>query len=347
MKRKVWLFWVFILIVLSMQAQNYAGKMDDKERIAINPKIPEDAEMQAQAKNLLLSRMNNIINLNGMAAQNEMSYFAMVPEISVLAEEITATSPPMHTVALLVSFSIVDNFSGNVFGETSMEVRGVDKSRERAYSQAFSSLNPRSGQFKVFMEKSKDQILGFYNTECDMVISTAQSLVQQDRKNEAIKLLESVPPVSGECYDMCMAYAGEIGPLPTQQPVADDPPNPKPDENGNDETVTVSGRIAKLRNLQIELTDVEFTGNDIDITILLTDEEKNREAYMRSYRFYDPEGNVYSERTYKSFDLIRGIPQRYVFTHKGNNLDLLDTMLVLELNFTQGTVRFEDIKIKK
>ncbi|MFP4288596.1 MAG: hypothetical protein ACLFQS_05005 [Bacteroidales bacterium] len=347
MEKKVWLVSVLILMVLGIQAQNYAGRMDDKERIAINPKIPDDAGIQGQAKNLLLSRMNNIINLNGLAAQDEMSYFAMVPEVSVLAEEITATAPPMHTIALLVSFSIVDNFSGNVFGETSMEVRGVDKSRERAYSQAFSSLNPRSGQFKVFMEKSKDQILGFYNTECDMVISTAQSLVQQDRKHEAIKLLESVPPVSRECHDMCMAYAGEIGPLPAQQPVADNSPNPEPDENGDDETVTVSGRVAKLRNLQIELMDVEFTGNDIDMTIVVRDEVKNREAHMRSYRFFDTEGNVYSRRTYKNFNLIRGIPQRYVFTHKGSNLDLLDTMLVLELNFTQGTVRFEDIKIKK
>jgi hypothetical protein len=318
--------------------------MDDKERIAINPKIPDDSGIQGQAKNLLLSRMNNIINLNGLAAQDEMSYFAMVPEVSVLAEEITATAPPMHTIALLVSFSIVDNFSGNVFGETSMEVRGVDKSKERAYSQAFSSLNPRSGQFKVFMEKSKDQILGFYNTECDMVISTAQSLVQQDRKHEAIKLLESVPPVSRECHNMCMAYAGEIGPLPRQTTARVDENTPPEDEEG---VVSTLGRTARIRNLQIELVDVEYTGNDIDITIILLDEKENRGIGHRNTRFFDKQGNEFQKRHYYNFDLVRGVPLKHVFVFKGDNLDLIDVMRVLEIRFTEGTIRFENVEVSR
>ncbi len=343
MEKKVWLFPVFILMVLGIQAQNYAGRMDDKERIAINPKIPADTEIHGQAKNLLLSRMNNIINLNGLSAQDEMSYFAMVPQVSVLAEEITATAPPMHTISLLVSFSIVDNFSGAVFGETSMEVRGVDRSKERAYSQAFSSLNPRSGQFKVFMEKSKDQILGFYNTECDMVISTAQSLVKQERKHEAIKLLESVPPVSRECYDLCMAYAGEIGPLPQETAQVNENPSPADEE----QVTSTSGRTARIRNLQIELVSVEYTGSDIDITIILLDEKENRSAGHRNTRFFDREGNEFQKRHYYNFDLVRGVPLKHVFVFKGDNLDLIDFMRVLELRFTEGTIRFEDVVVSR
>lgn len=340
---------IIVLIVLfggflPALSQNYAGRMNDEERIAIQPKIPVEVEVSGQARNLLLSRMNNVINLNGLAASEDMSYFAMVPQVTVLTEDITPTAPPMHAITVLISFSIVDNFSGNVFGETSLEVKGVDRSRERAYTQAFSSLNPRAGQLKVFMERSKEKILEFYNSDCDRVIATAQSLVEQDRKYEAIQLLESVPRVSAECFDVCMKMAGEIG--PTEDPNlarANPEQDSNPDENPSEVNNT---RFYKLRTLEIELVDVEYTGTDLDVTLLFTDNDLNRDLFIRSARFFDKNGNEEKTGYYgRRLDLIRNIPKKYVITFKGDNLDLVKDILMLELNFDAGTARFDNLKV--
>ena len=317
--------------------------MGDRERIAITPFIGEDVDISGQARNLLLARMSNIINLNGLAAQETASYFAMVPQISVVSEDITSTAPPMHAVTLFISFTIIDNYSGAVFGETNLEVRGVDQSRERAFTHEIRSLNPRAGQFRVFIERAKDQILTFYNTECDLVISTAQSLVEQGKKREAIEILTSVPPVSQECYDLCMELAGEIGPVPQPATV-----QRQQEERPQEEESVVVGMKGRLRDLQVEVVNVEYTGVGIDITIMLLNEVEHASVNMNNFRFIDRNGNEFRRNPYLSVDLVRGVPSRRTVTYRDDNIDLVTFIRMLEFSFSRlGTLRFENIEVKR
>ncbi len=323
--------------------QNHHEGMDDRDRIAITPYIGEDVEITGQARNLLLSRMSNIINLNGLAAQESASYFAMVPQISVLSENITSTAPPMHAVTLYISFTIIDNYSGAVFGETNLEVRGVDQSRERAFTHAIRSLNPRAGQFKVFMERARDQILSFYNTECDLVLSAAQSLVDQGRKREAVEILTSIPAVSRECYDLCMEFAGEIGPLP--EPATS---HRQQEERPQQDEPVVVGMKGRLRNLEVEVVNVEYTGVGLDITILLMNEVENTQINLRRMRFIDRAGNEFRRNPYLRVDLVRGVHTRHTLTYRDDNIDLVTFLRVLELEFSGlGTLRFDNIEVKR
>ncbi|MDR4987765.1 MAG: hypothetical protein RG741_02860 [Bacteroidales bacterium] len=346
MQKKLPVLLIIVLIIpLWAFAQNPQPRMDDRDRIAIMPLIDEQVEISGQARNLLQARMSNIINLNGLAAREEASYFVMVPQISVVSEDITPTAPPMHAVTLYISFSIIDNYTGTVFGETGMEVRGVDQSRERAFTHAIRGINPRSGQYRVFMERAKDRILSFYNTQCDLVIAAAQSLVEQDRKREAIEILTSVPPVSRECYDLCMALAGEIGPVPVPEPEMARESQPEAD---TEQETRVKGMKGRLRNLEVEILQVEFTGNNIDVSLLLTNNTENTSIMLRSARFIDRRGNEFDRRLYISADLVRGVPTRRDFSFSDPNIDLVDFMRMLELNFSrEGTLMFENIEVKR
>lgn len=340
--KKIFTLLAFLAIAAVAFSQNHQDAMDDMERIAITPYIGENVEITGQARNLLLARMSNIINLNGLSAQEAASYFAMVPQISVVSEDITSTAPSMHAVTLYISFTIIDNYSGAVFGETNLEVRGVDQSRERAFTHAIRSLNPRAGQFRVFIERAKDQILTFYNTECDLVISTAQSLVEQNRKREAVEILTSVPPVSRECYDLCMELAGEIGPLPEQVSA-----QRQQEQRPQEETVAV-GMKGRLQNLEVEILKVEYSGTGLAITIMLTNEIEHTNVVLTSYRFIDRNGNEFRRRPRQRVDLVRGVPTRRTYTYRDDNIDLVTFLRVLELDFSRlGTLRFENIEVKR
>ena len=61
------------------------------------------------------------------------------------------------------------------------------------------------------LEKGKEAIIEYYNTYCDLVISRARSFAAQNRYKEALALLNSVPPVSRECFDEANAVAAGIG----------------------------------------------------------------------------------------------------------------------------------------
>ncbi len=321
----------------------FQAGMDDKERIVIAPAIGQDVEISGQAGNLLMTTMSNIINLNGLAARENGAFFSLMPQISVVSEQVTATAPPMHAVTLNISFTIVDKYSGAVFGETNLEVRGVDQSRERAFTHAISNVNPRAGQFKVFMERAKDDILAFYDTECELVISAAKSLAERGRKREAIEVLTSVPPVSRECFDLCMELAGEIGPVPeaiTEQRQHD----PEPGQ----ETTVAEKLEGRIRNLEVQLLHVKFTGNDLDIKIMLMDREEHANVNLRRSRFIDQRGKEFRRNHFMSVDLVRGVSTQRTLKYRDANIDLVEFLRVLEFEFRGlGTMRFENIEVKR
>ena len=75
---------------------------------------------------------------------------------------------------------------------------------------AIKNINPKMGQFKGFIEKGKEKIIEYYNSQCDVIIKGAQALAGQRKYEEAIFNLSAVPDVCRECYDRCMDLSVEI-----------------------------------------------------------------------------------------------------------------------------------------
>ena len=188
--------------ILHMKAQNTAEQSDDYRRIAIAPTLPTDLQQYPQAaQNILLNKMKNIVGLNGMSALEGSNIFIMYPQVALISSEITGTAPAMYALKLEVIFNVADFFTGNVYASASHEVRGVAKTEQLAYSAAFKQIPERAGKYKLMMGKAKNEILSYYNTYCDLVISRANSLAAQRRWIDALNLLNSVPPVCRDCFD--------------------------------------------------------------------------------------------------------------------------------------------------
>lgn len=194
-------------------SQNDLGKSDDMDRISIAPMISDlSGDIPASAQKILISKMKQIATKNGMAALPSNPMFIMYPTVSVLSKETTPTAPPMQAINIEVSFFIADLATGNVYSETSLELKGVGKTEDRAYMQALKNINYKKGQFKAFVETGKEKIVEYFNSNCDVVLSTAKTLISQNKKDLALVYLLSVPPVSKECYDNAMKLAQTIQP---------------------------------------------------------------------------------------------------------------------------------------
>lgn len=203
-------------------AQNTAGKADDEERIAIAPVLGElSDEVPQSASNLLINKMTQIAAKNGLSADADNALFYMYPGVDVLSKEITPTNPPMTAVVLQVSFYIKDEIKGNIYQQVSMEVKGVGKNETKAFVSAIKNINVSDPQLKRFVTTGKTKILEFFNVECDLLMSKAQSLMAQGEKEKALRYLNSVPPVCRECYDACMEAAAHFEENPDMK--LDDP----------------------------------------------------------------------------------------------------------------------------
>jgi len=159
-----------------------------------------------------------------MSGESENPFFVMDATVDILSKELTPTAPPMHSLNLQINFSIADNLTGNVYAQTSIEIKGVGQNETKAYIQAIKNIDAKKGQYKAFVEQGKTKILEFYNSQCDFVISKATALQKQGNNSDASKVLKSVPPVCKECYDKCMTILATIPheeeQQATQQPVA-------------------------------------------------------------------------------------------------------------------------------
>ncbi|ALO17291.1 hypothetical protein L21SP5_03693 [Salinivirga cyanobacteriivorans] len=243
-----------ILILLTMLAvlfstvvngQNNEGKADDEARIAVTP-VVKNSELPAHAKKMLKHKMTQLLSLNNMAGGDEASFFTIEGDATVLTQETTPTAPPMVSLQLSVSFKITDKQSGKVFSEVSTDVKGVGTNETKAYMTALRYVNIRSAQFRAFVDKGKERILQYYNSNCDFFLSRAEALKEQGNNAEAIKVLKAVPQVSKECYDKAMKLLGTI-----------DMPEPQQTQSGGGDVAQSSGggSPASSSGSEVEIDD--------------------------------------------------------------------------------------------
>jgi hypothetical protein len=206
------LFVLGSLLPANAEGQNSMGASDDFARIAIAPTIPETMKnLPKGAQDMLLGKMRQIIGLNGMSALDDAPLFIMTPQLMVLSSDVTPTAPPIYTYNMEVVLNLADRYTGNVYATASQSMKGAGKTEQLAYNNAFSEINIRNGKWKVMMEKGKEAIVEYFNSNCDLVISRGKSLADQRNWVASLGLLNSVPPVCRECFDKANEVAGEIG----------------------------------------------------------------------------------------------------------------------------------------
>jgi hypothetical protein len=209
--KKILLILVAFVFGLNLNAQNSQGKADDLGRIALAAIVPDQAEgIPQSARQLLANKMEQVAVQNGLGAAASNPRFCIVPVVNVLSKEITPTAPPMQALNLDVTFYIVDAASQTIFSQTNIQVKGVGQTEDKAYMQALKNVNVKAGQFKGFVEKGKEKILEYYNSQCDVVLKGAQALAGQKKYEESLFTLLSVPDVCRECFDKSMDLSVDI-----------------------------------------------------------------------------------------------------------------------------------------
>ncbi len=284
---KIRKFGVLFLVICSFftqntRGQNSMGAADDFARIAIAPTIPDAMKkMPKGAQDMLLGKMRQIIGLNGMSALNNAPLFIMTPQLMVLSNDVTPTTPPMYTYNMEVVFNLADRYTGNVYATTSQSLKGAGKTEQSAYNNAFSEINIRNGKFKVMMEKGKEAIVEYFNSNCDLVISRGKSLADQRNWVASLGLLNSIPPVCRECFDKANEVASEIGRnMPVITTVEEKVKIEKEPEYTEGQTIDLGNKIF------LKFKIAKKIGDKIFVYFALIN--KNPEDYIQKmYRLYE------------------------------------------------------------
>ena len=196
---------------LSALAQNTKGKMDDAGRIALTPVILENSNIPPAAANVVLNKLTQIVTKNGLAGDSFDPRFIITANMVELDHYVTATTPPMQAFSFSPTLYIGDAATGTLYASCPLNtIKGAGANDTQAVMQAVRGLRTNGPELQAFIEQGKTRIIEWYNTQIDFLISEANSLAGQDRYDEAIALLFTVPTVCKDAYDKAMRAAEQI-----------------------------------------------------------------------------------------------------------------------------------------
>ena len=150
-----------------------------------------DGEMPEAAGEYLFNRLCTAVTGDGISATGQYAQFFIAAKALPLYEQ-AVTGAPVKT-ALTLNLYIGDYWGEKVFDRMSLEIRGVGESRERAYLNAFRSLNKNNQQVANFLEKGKQRIIAYYDAEYNNIIREAQRESALRNYERALFLLGAVP----------------------------------------------------------------------------------------------------------------------------------------------------------
>lgn len=192
-------------------AQNEKGSTNDAARITLATYVPQQIDMMPDAaRSILANKLSQIVTQNGMGGSANSERFIITANINVISKDLTPTAPSMTAFVLEVTLHIGDGIEGTKFSSTSITVKGVGENETKAYISALKGINPKNATIQSFVENGKSKIIEYYTSKCDFIIKEAQTLVSQNKYEEAIYKLTSVPTVCKSCYDKCMDAVAPI-----------------------------------------------------------------------------------------------------------------------------------------
>ncbi|MBK6544596.1 MAG: hypothetical protein IPG12_04910 [Saprospiraceae bacterium] len=199
---------VFVSIVVSRS--NAQIKLDDFGRIVLNTFLPDDITIPTEAKGLLITKLNQITSNNGMGGSESNPRFIITAAVNLGTKDIIAGPPLLVAQNLDITMFVGDALTNTIFSNTTFSLKGVGTNENKAFIEAFKTVNPKSKEILTFLEEGKKKIIAYYIAQCDFIIKDAQTLSKQEKYDDAIYKLSLIPEVCQECYYKCLDTLAKI-----------------------------------------------------------------------------------------------------------------------------------------
>ena len=195
---------VILFLIVSATNSNAQVKLDDFGRVVLNTYLPDNIAIPTEAKNLLITKLNQITSNNGMGGSQANPRFIITANVNVGTKDIIAGPPQMIAQNIDITFFVGDAVTNTIFSNTTLSLKGVGTNENKAFIDALKTINPKNKEVLAFLEEGKTKIINYYSTNCDFIIKDAQTLVKQEKYDEAIYQLSLVPDVCKDCYFKCL-----------------------------------------------------------------------------------------------------------------------------------------------
>ena len=194
-------FITILLLAFVAITTNAQVKLDDFGRIVLNTYLPDNIAIPTEAKNLLITKLNQVTSNNGMGGSQANPRFIITANVNVGTKDIIAGPPQMIAQNLDVTLFIGDAVTNTIFSNITLSLKGVGTNENKAFIDALKTINPKNKELLAFLEEGKTKIINYYTSQCDFILKEANTLASQEKFDEAIYNLSLVPQVCEVCFN--------------------------------------------------------------------------------------------------------------------------------------------------
>lgn len=196
---------VMLLVGAIAQAQSNSGTWGSGSAITLTPYVSEEVEyLPVEARATLQNKLSQLIVKQGVSSEM-FGRFVLTANVVPLTQDITATAPPKYAYTLSINFFIGDGFDGKMFASYSTTIKGVGETETKAYMAAIKNIRTNDPELSNFISKGKSDIVNYYNSQIDRIIKEAQTLASQNKYDEALYMLATVPVECTQAYSKASA----------------------------------------------------------------------------------------------------------------------------------------------
>ena len=189
----------------------FSQSVDDIGKISLMSYLPDNTKnLPSNARELLLSKLNQISTQNGLGADGINKRFILTATINPITKDIISGPPQQVAQNIEITLLIGDAMEGEKFETLTFSLKGVGVNEDKATIDAIVKIKPSADNITSFITKGKKKILEYYKNNCNSIKQQAEALASQNKHNEAISLLMDVPDVVGDCYSSCLKLATTI-----------------------------------------------------------------------------------------------------------------------------------------
>ncbi|MBQ6881663.1 MAG: hypothetical protein IJN55_03740 [Alistipes sp.] len=206
---------LFTLLLASMamtplMAQTAETAKTNLPQIPISVYLPEEAvTIPAASRQALEAKLLTATAQCGMGATEDFAQFYVTCSAQMVDEQVLPGAPTKYRQEVEWSLYVVDAFAKKIFGSTVISTRGVGNSPEKAYNRSLRQISASLPDLQRFFTQMNTRIIDYYESQCDNIITMAQTLAGAYKYEEALFRL-AVYPEACPSYPRIVEVAVEI-----------------------------------------------------------------------------------------------------------------------------------------
>ena len=168
--------------------------------------ITQGESVPDATQDYLLTKLSQLATVDGVSTDAAQSQFFITAKFNHITEDVTPGPPAQTVLHSYLTLYIGDISSQTVYATTTLELRGIGTSAQRAFINALRSVNSSNPTIVSFIEKGSKKVIDYFDRNYLSILSKARRAAEKNNFDEALWLLVSIPEC---CKGYKEAYALE------------------------------------------------------------------------------------------------------------------------------------------